>query len=387
MKYPLLIALSALLFAARASAMDVDCHYNPPMSTSDYVVNFNHVISVGEDVPVGSVVFRAGFKSDTLMIHCYPEDRDEPLHHIVYLNTRTELTSTPTPVLPGFTAPPFNETVYETNIPGIGISLMSSTGKLPALEDEAYVENKQGPTGQNTFQSTAMTMTVKLIKTGPVSPGMVNANMFPSAKLTFVYPSSPPSTPGFTYPTLPMAGPTVRFTGTIQITNSTCRVETPDIIVPMGSHEVSDLKRDGVTAWKQATIRLVGCNFFPGMFGDSNTSVIRWNTSGTASSGSHDQNYISVSLSPTTPLVSATEGIISLTPSSNNATGVGIQVGAYKWGLVEPFNFNTGIEMIYPDRNTANTMDIKLFARYIKTSENITPGKANGAVVYTISYN
>ncbi len=383
MKYPLFLVLSALLFTVEAGAMDVNCMFVENSDPKDDVVTYSHSVSVGDDVPVGSVIFRSHYQSDLLKVRCYPEDPNATFH--TNLPVRLEQTSTPTPVVPGITSLPHGAPVYKTNVPGVGVSVQSIWSTLPSMEDEAWVMN--APLGTNNYTPTRFFLVIRLIKTGPVSPGAVDASQFPSAKLTYIQPSFP----GFTFRPFPMRGPSVRFVGSVQIINSTCRVEAPDMTIPLGSHEVSDLKKDGVTAWKKGVIRLVGCNFNPGAVRDNvvsgiNTSVTVVGT-GTFKQGERDPHYLTFTLTPTTALISPTEGIISLTPSANNATGVGIQVANNDmWGDLKIYNFNSGADELYPAM-TDRSMEIDVFARYIKTSETITPGKANGAVVYTINYN
>lgn len=382
MKYNSVVLFFLFSITTYASADTVTCKPDAEgmWSIKQHVSTVNNTLSVGDDVPIGTVIYRARTRSDMVMVRCTATkvwtDKN------IDLTTKVELINTPMPLVSGITAPPYNDPVYETNVPGIGISV-SSDGKLPYFYNEAYAQ----PTDSGSVArhlATAMPIVVKLIKTGPVSPGVIDSGLFPSVQMTFVRPISPP---GHEYVGFPVPANTMSFQGAIQIMASTCRIESPDVTVILGKHDVSKLKKAGVTQWVDATIKLIGCNVSPGIINDANTSISGSWGSGTFSKGTHDSNYVTLSINPTTALISSTEGIISLTPSGDNASGVAIQLGVYnKQGVINPFNFNSSSLEYYATSSTEKNIDIKLSARYIKTNELITPGKANGAVVYTIAY-
>lgn len=373
-----------LLWAGYSQAATYACEETPLLRPAKpNVFTFNGVISVGEDIPVGTVIYRAGLWADNMSITCKTLD-ESGLNQDVMLPTIVEVISTPTSVVSGVTAPPTGEKVYETNVPGIGVSIIAE-GKMPYSWTEAYVRkitvvnrwSYSGAAALGRFE-------VKLIKTGPVSPGIVNAINFPQLQVTFTTPTIPA---GSTFLGFPIPYSTVSYNGTIQIVKSTCRAEVADRVVDLGSHEVKDIKNASgrVTTWTDASLRLIGCQFSPGFYNNSNGKIYHVGTSNVGQ-GTPDANTVRLSLSASTSVINANTGIISLTPASDSATGVGIQIGVKEGSEIKPYNFNTNEVIFTPSSPDAQSLEIPIFARYIATDTTITPGKANGAVVYTLNY-
>ncbi|WP_419236366.1 fimbrial protein [Serratia fonticola] len=92
-------------------------------------------------------------------------------------------------------------------------------------------------------------------------------------------------------------------------------------------------------------------------------------------------------LTPTTSVIDAANGIMAIDSSvSGAAAGVGIQIG---WGNSSQtptlFNF-AGEQTLTLPKDGSPTIRVPLAARYIQTATSVSPGKANGKVVFTINY-
>ncbi|WP_165458794.1 fimbrial protein [Raoultella ornithinolytica] len=373
-----------LLWAGHCQAATITCQKNTSFPAKEEVFTLSGIISVGEDIPVGTVVYRARLWASDMMLSC-TGTADESLVGVkIYLPTSVEFISTPTSVVPGVTAPPSGETVYETNIPGIGVSV-TAAGKMPYVWQTAFFQPKYVNGGGGNSGATYGQVELKLIKTGPVSPGIINAVNFPRLQVTFITPTAPA---GSTFIGFPVPYSTISYSGTIQVVNSTCRTEVADKVVDLGSHNVKDIKNDPLqaTAWTDASLRLIGCQFSPGFYNSKNTSIYHLGGTSNVGQGTPNANTVSLSLSASTSVIDSLNGIIALTPAADSATGIGIQIGVKEGIEIIPFNFNANGVVFTPSSPGSQSLEIPIFARYSATSSTITPGKANGAVVYTLNY-
>lgn len=375
--------LALLLFWAGAShAATFTCQESSTWPPQANVFTLNGVISVGDDIPVGSVIYRARLWAAAMGVRCTTPD-ESGVGIDIYTPARVEVINAPTSVVAGVTAPTKGEKVYETNIPGIGVSI-TAEGIMPYVWATAKFKLKAVNSIDSTSTATFSRLDLKLIKTGPVSPGTVNAINFPQLQITFTTPTAPV---GSTFTGFPIPYSTVSYNGTIQIVKSTCRTEVADKVVDLGSHEVNDIKNTSgrATTWTDASLRLIGCQFSPGFYSDINYGIYHVGTNNVGQ-GTPDANTVRLSLSTSTSIIDPLNGIIALTPASDSATGVGIQIGVKEGSDITPFNFNTNEVIFTPSSPDAQSLDIPIFARYAATSDVITPGKANGAVVYTLNY-
>lgn len=72
---------------------------------------------------------------------------------------------------------------------------------------------------------------------------------------------------------------------------------------------------------------------------------------------------------------------------SGAASGIGIQVSSGSIETAEGnfINFNEPLKGLF-ETNGVSTITIPLAARYIQTKDTVTPGTANGKLIYTLSY-
>jgi major type 1 subunit fimbrin (pilin) len=139
-------------------------------------------ISVSNDMPDGTVLYqqryRPGFSSVT--VNC---DEAATWYYI------TTMTSTPQP-LSGWsgTVIPSESTswsswagkIYETGLPGIGLtySMLSAHGAVPA-----NIGGSCAASTSCTESNSMLSVYLTLVKTGPVSPGVINAANFPTMNM------------------------------------------------------------------------------------------------------------------------------------------------------------------------------------------------------------
>ncbi|HDU8612025.1 TPA: hypothetical protein RG697_003690 [Morganella morganii] len=380
--------LIILLFPDISIANTVTCTPNTTWPGESANVNISGIVSIGEDAPIGTVIYSAEYTSQKLTgIVCSSEEVWPSTTTYIDLPVAAEINSAPLPVVPDITGP-YGETVYKTNIPGIGVSVAiktdgNSRGNIPYHFIRKSRPSSPGVVGGGSNSGFKTYIYVNLVKTGGYTSGTVDGSLFPSIKITFTDPVYPETQ----FVGFPFLMNTLNFSGQTQIITSTCNIITPHITVPLGSHDVSEFRGIGTyTEWKNASIELTGCkNFSPGFY--SATSATQKVTgSGTFSVGPPDtRNRIYVVLSPVTGVISREQGIIALEPSNDTASGLGIQVGIDNNGTILPVPISSEYDLDVPDDSNF-TLRIPLFARYIQTDVPVKAGTANSALIYTINY-
>lgn len=323
-------------------------------------------ITVGPDIPNGTVIYRLNFNQP----HVDGFVCDTPQGGSFSLPQRLDYTSLPMP-LANWSGTPFPGKVYNTSVPGIGVVAWNDLSNQ-ALPTVAYTTTNVG--GVFAFWVSINTV-LSFIKIGPVSPGVISAASLPKVHLDF---AADPS----------VAGPSKRiynlsYTGSINVVSQTC--STPDVNISLGSYHVSKFTGKGsTTPWVDSSIQLKNCPRFYGYFNDSN-----FNTSagaGSTTSGTAVSNTLSVRLAPQSAVLDSARGIMALATSADAAQGIGIQLG---WGETTttptPVNFDQTKIYTMPD-STQTDFRLPLVARYYQTDSTVAPGKANGKLTFTINY-
>lgn len=366
------VCLGLLAFSSAVAHADVNCRFdseamgsggNMGYTPENSVVNLGGItISVGADIPVGTVVFssrQSSIPKLTNGVYC-----DGPFNFVSNIDYLT----TPMPVV-SWSGP---TRVFQTGIPGLSVYLSTYDSKADFPQHLTYVSTISGGT------ATSRTgYDLSIIKTGPVSPGIVNGSQLPSLQEVI------PSTAG--YSGLPLILKTLSFTGIINVLAPSCT--TPDVTVVLGKHDASEFSGVGsTTPWVNSSIAINNCTAaFVGYYNKSAVNSV--SGTGTLSQGTATPNIIKLGLTPVTSIIDSANGVMSLdTSGGNSASGVGIQIG---WGSATGnpslFNFTTGNSFNPPTDGTANFI-IPLSARYIQTLKTISPGQANGKITFTIDY-
>ncbi|HCT05217.1 MAG TPA: fimbrial protein [Pseudomonas sp.] len=323
-------------------------------------------ITVGRDVPLGAEVYRQTF-APASVIRATCNDIS------TYAIERNFFTRTPMP-LSSWSSGPYAGKIYESGVPGIGIVVTHGNDAVP------YDWNWMNCTNWTvtcivSMGTGTLSFTVLFIKTGPVSAGVVNGSNIPSPGRNLI-----------TDLTMDMIR--LNFSGSINIVSRTCA--TPDVAVPMGSHQLSEFSgRNTFTPWKDFSIALNNCPAFNGYYQSSGPTWTSDGGSGLVGNlDSRKSNVLRVRIDPTLAAVNPTQGILNVNPSapgdSPAATGVGVQV-ADSHGTPLPLA-TLRASGITPRADEGASYSIPLKARYIQTEDRITAGPANATATFTIDY-
>lgn len=313
-------------------------------------------LTIGRDVPDGTVLYRQTIATQgSYRVYCPAA--------VTSTTTNRWLPVTPRP-LSSWNSGTYAGKTYETGVPGIGVAVFWASQVYP-------VKSAGSNTGNLTYTLPSQFDYV-VIKTGPVSPGVISGANLPTAQYDF----------GATGSELTVAN--TRFTGSLRIVSQTCT--TPDVTVDLGTYKVSDFKGAGsVTPFKNFNIQLQNC---PAFYGRSASLTNTDSATGWVESGrTINPNVLAFSLTPTTDIISAYPGTVGLSPTSSGppaATGIGVQVATRI--IYAPFNTLIG-SGITPTAVDGASYSIPLQAHYIQTGAAApTPGPANTSMMFTINY-
>lgn len=337
------------------------------------------VISAGADIPIGTIIFQGSWiGTQTPLIECTYDGIPNAY------STAFSVSQAPLP-LSGLNTGPFAGTVYQTNIPGVGVAISRvSAGPGAKLGVPVRRADEVVMTAGGTIDFQNATRYVTLIKIGEMTPGnySISAAGFPAVRDDMVNSLTDRPIQG-----LPIELSQATFQGNLTVSTQTCM--TPDVTVNMGSHDIREKFRaiNSTSPWVDASIALTNCPTFFGFYNQSNTTLMMdFNTKEGILSPSIS-NSIGLRLTPTGTVIDAANGVMAIDSTvTGAASGVGIQIG---WGdssqTPTPFNFAKEQTMALP-KDGSSTIRIPLAARYIQTAQNPTPGKANGKAVFTVNY-
>ncbi|MHA7848218.1 fimbrial protein [Serratia sp. D1N4] len=322
-------------------------------------------ITVGPDTPNGTVLLShyvggvSGGAANTPTFSC----TSEPVGY----NIAAKYANTSTPkALSAWSGSPYPGQVYETGVPGIGVVTSYWGRSIPTDRTTINVGSNAPYTG---FVGAEFDLI--LIKIGPVSPGTIRGADLPSVAVQVTPQGGVP---------LSLNG--ISFSGTINIVSQTC--QTPDVHVPMGTVNIAQNFKglNSASAWRDASIRLTNCPRFYG----TKFQVRSYTSVGTPSS-IPTANSLELKLAPNTSIIDSAKGILGIKTGTESATGVGIQMAYGNIGDASPalvnFANSRSFNMV---NNDSTTQTLPLVARYIQTSDQVTPGKADAAVTFMINY-
>lgn len=283
--------------------------------------------------------------------------------------------------------------IYNTGIDGVGMVLQITNGTTQdgwsaqhavPISLDTLANNITGGsnTPQNYVQSDGFSTIVRfhLIKTGPISYGMIDGSLLPTAKVTMSLSDGQEFSQQMAR---------LNISGVVSINKPTCSATEGDKIVRMGSHHKRDFDNVGdASEWVDSSLTMMCDEAFYGQGGMLNKWLYNTDTMNTIvrdqpASKANAANTWAVRFTSSTGLIDATRGIIALdTASGDNATGVGIQLSSAPDDAgVMDLNSGWGgtIDL------GSSTFRVPVYARYIRTGD-ITGGSANGKVIYTIDY-
>ncbi|UAN50819.1 type 1 fimbrial protein [Serratia sp. JSRIV002] len=359
------IFISSVIFSQHAEA--ATCYPTEGVAPFQGILTLSGNITVGPDTPVGTVLYRADYTFQNIgsVLTC---DAD------VTLQQYAQYSTTPLPIVP-VAIGGFSGTVYESGLPGIGVFITGTNGfneKLPRIERTDFFESGKPIVNSGAYR-------VWLVKTGPVTPGVINAANFPTVVTTKVAAG---------VAGLPLPLQYLQFSGSLNVVSTTC--VTPDVNVDLGRFSAIDFTgANSATPWVDASVTLNSCPIFYGTYNMSNTSLRRsGNGVVTTSTSTSDPNALTIGLTPMNPVIDPLQGIMAVNSLTADpaAQGIGIQIGyGNSSGTPTPFNFSQVQTVIAPKDGTT-TLRIPLAARYIKTNTQMVGGRADGKMTFTINY-
>lgn len=369
----LLIFSVALLWSNTVFA---SCTVNTPVATTPMPLLAGN-ITAGVDLPDGTLLAQQLYNLDytdtssQVVVTC-----TSPGQYVVnyyYTQTPKPLSSWGTGDLAG--------KVYETGIPGIGVYIRQSSaytvivpGSKPLLHTASDLDVCDSTLSSCTASAFEKRWVLDLVKTGPISPGILKGSDLPCIAVHYTNSGNQASN----------MVENVCMTGAINVIAGTC--QTPDVNVPMGNHDISEFNGKGSSLeWVDASIKLTNCSAF---YGNGGLPYPSWSSDGANPDtyGNPDNNRLRLRLTPNTSVIDDANGIFSLTSESGAANGFGIQLGYGKAnGNVEPVVFS-GTKDYAMTLNSTGLSELPLSARYIQTDDQVSPGKANSAVTFIIDY-
>lgn len=380
MKVLMILKITVLAFIlSTQSVLAASC--TSEYSYSEFTQPVMATINSGQDMPVGSVIYsmQMSSTSNRVGISCNNEGKSWTA------NVHFIISSTPSGASFNFSGNTLNGEVFPTNVDGIGVAILKSHGAQTITLSTPYNQPMNGSSSSTANTTSVLrkpSLMMALVKTGPIAPGTVDASSFPTVKMTAV--DSPTISEGFPFDMMAM-----RFSGRIYVQSETC--QTHDKTVNLGRHEISDKFKGigSVTEWIDSSIELTGCpaKGFPGYYSTTGPQIA--SNGGSANGGTLIANKLLVTITANTGLIDATRGLINInTTQAGAASGLGIQLGYGDNSAPSVWDLTSPQEYVLPTEYspTNGSINIPVFARYYQTENIVTPGKADGQVMFTINY-
>lgn len=328
-------------------------------------------ITVGNDTPVGAIIYRQ-------TIHSY-KDYDNAPHMACsgllsppFLEKQyIYFTNAPMP-LSSWQGGGWAGKIYATNIPGVG-AVITNKNENTAYDFSSQLYYTRTTPKLENVQMWGDTKLI-LIKTGNISPGVLSGFSLPTVQYQDTYYDAK-NTKIIDFKPYQFS-----FGGSLNVVAGTCK--TKDYTVELGSWDVSTLIKSGYSEWKNADLLLEDCPTFHGLVSGVTTDNITSVNSGLTK----QMNTFGMILRAVSGVIDSSQGIMNIESASNAASGIGIQIAlGNDSGSVKPVTFDSETKIDAP-KDGRKTIIIPLKARYIKTSDTVTPGIATGYAVFTINY-
>ncbi|MEQ4763524.1 fimbrial protein [Klebsiella aerogenes] len=354
-KFLLLLAIlfSGIQFATASCWLDTSAGYVTSMV--DIKLPLDGTISMTESLPVGSLLYLGKATSGGMKVGVECDSAGQFYEKASLM---------PSPVEDSSSWTPPRGKLYKTSVSGVGIWFWST------IEHGAPMQPVDGCDGKR-CSSDHLLMNYALVKTGVITPGVINSSLLPVYTRIMGQNGNFITVFKFT------------FSGNLVVTVPTCT--TPDVQVEMGSWPVNKFTRiNAVTNWKDASIKMTNCQRFYGYY-----KLRQFTEQGSiVEDRTVNSNFWSLRLSPQNGVIDSSSGVMAIDNTFQNAAnGIGIQLsyGSINSAGSDLVNFTARKEGILPS-NGQETIIIPLSARYIQTEDYVKPGKANGKLVFTISY-
>lgn len=363
MKKLVLLLTSTLFFLARLTW--ASCSLNTPTMTTSMPLQLGNM-TIGTEVADGTQLYKQTYNlnfnaGNSTTSTCTGEGQ----FYAYY-----SFSSTPLPLSS------WSEKVYETGVPGIGVYVGQGTNGGITMPDKKELFPLNGHTGTCTGNSCTpfegfKRWDIYLVKTGAIAPGIIQGSQLPCVQVN--YTNEAPSANNMVE--------NVCMSGAINIVASTCK--TPDVMVEMGSHPVTELSGiNSTTGWVDASIQLTDCPTFYG-YGSSGHWYV--DNSGTSNSGTPTNNKVELKLTPNTDVIDSSNGVFAINTGASSASGIGIQLAYGTNASPTMVNFASPNTYVMGNGSSGN-VTLPLVARYIQTETNVRAGQANSALTFLINY-
>lgn len=369
----------SLLFSSMAQALIKCSALSAPSHTVPVTTG---ALSVGPDMPLGSIIYRGNIGSGVNELSGYINCQSTPGPNVpgeTFSYTTSYGISNAPRSLSAWNSSPYAGKVYETGIPGVGIAMLVSGDVFTATAPVQFTNSARIYANGDNVMIGVGALGFSLIKIGTIPAGNFNisAAAFPTILLRRFGDASGNVVP-FNFPLV-----YYNFSGVLRFTQPTC--VTPNVDVELGSHDVAAFAAAGsTTPWQSFNIQLTNCPTFSGYYNYSNFPIL-FNPSGSTSTPATVSNNFGLRLTPTGSIINNANGIMAVTPAANAATGVGIQIAYGTAGSPELFRFSAEKTFTLA-KNGVTTVTVPMLARYIKTGSTVSPGRADGKVTFTINY-
>lgn len=364
-----------LLAGASAASAQKTCTFNTGGTGAKQAVSLTRALdssaaTVGRDWFVGFPIYAGVVQTGPFAITCTGASA------IAKIELST--TSTPYPLMVpqptgGGVEPAVAGKVYATGITGVGVyvafSAFESDPNSGIVANGSYDWNI-GTGTRNYNQPTSFE--VRLIKTGPVTPGSLTGANLPRVQLKIG---------GLKLLDL-------GFSGNFSIVSQTCTTGTEP--VTLGDYPASTFTGQGTgSPLKDFVINLKNCPAFYGKptVGGQYASLPSTTVTPISGIGGITKNSIGASFTPPAADIAAPGTLKLSSPAlgKNKAQNIGIEIRVRGASTPIAFNQTTLTEM--PLTTAAGNYTLPFSARYVQlASGTVVPGQANGSVEYTLSY-
>lgn len=258
--------------------------------------------------------------------------------------------------------------IYNSGLQGVGVVITRFDNDSAVPFTVVRPLNTTGATGQF-----LPGLQFKLIKTGPISPGVIDGSLLPS--LVYKLIADDLNIDVFRF----------KFSGTYTVSQPTCQINNANKTVVLGPWSKNRFSKVGdASSWVDSSITMTCDGPFYGNNGGTYTEISNkdaYNIIVDTSIVGYDNNTWKLNASSSFGYYDAENGIMGLDSTKDDyARGIGIQISSDK---INGINFMSGYKGSIDNR--ANTINIPLYARYIRVGD-VVPGSANGKMIYTVSY-
>lgn len=275
--------------------------------------------------------------------------------------------------------------MFKTGLEGIGLYITSMHGNLYPKSIGSFRQTA-GSSNANLY----INLEFANVTTNEIEFGVINGSDLPTGRIYVTESSSG------AYDASAVLVATFSFTGTMTIKNPTCNAIDKNIFLGNYTPEYFAGIGSG-TPWIDGSLNIICSTQFHGGHLSYSNDIKYDNVTG----GWENTDLEWTAISDNEPFIkikpvygylenSIDDGIIALENISGQAaSGIGIQLGSgpYDGSELTPFEIDPTY-LLASGKAVINTniVTIPLFARYIQTGDNVTLGRADSKIIYTLNY-